>query len=89
MNTMNTVTIGEGWDRFRRQVIPATLSDGQVSDMRACFYAGALVVLETVNTLADIDSDVVSILVLEILQREKRAYLGEAYRWARQEPPSD
>ncbi|MFL9998744.1 hypothetical protein PQR34_45350 [Paraburkholderia sediminicola] len=85
---MKSVTIGECWTDFRRQVIPAAASDEQVSDMRAGFYAGAYLVLETMKALASIDNDLLSLTVLEIMQRETRSFIDEVHDAAQQERAS-
>jgi hypothetical protein len=45
---MSAKRIAEGWEDFRRRVIPATASRVQVDETRNGFYAGAWLLLSTI-----------------------------------------
>lgn len=46
-------TMAEGWESFRKSVIPADAGTEQVEDMMAAFFAGAIMHAELVTTIGD------------------------------------
>jgi hypothetical protein len=61
-----------GWDAFREQVIPDTMTDAQVREFRRTFYAGAHCTLTNILTALSAGKDLTDedLMVMEHLRDE-------------------
>jgi hypothetical protein len=69
-------TVKDMWDSFAESVVPAGASPQQVSDMRACFYSGALATMNICLSAADGTEDE-GVETLQALTEEATAYMAE------------
>lgn len=54
---MNRKLILEGWNSYRRDVMPKDCGPVQVEETRRAFYGGAVHLFHSLNTILDADSE--------------------------------
>ena len=85
---MNSLSILDAWTSFAAAVIPLDAPPAQHADMRRAFYTGAVTILEFTEVISNTTDDALGmyqgIRMLERLHVEKRAFIAEMERLARE-----
>lgn len=81
---MNTISILDAWTDFENDVIPLDAPPIQHIEMRRAFYAGAIAILQFTKKIADIPDEREGMQMLERLHVEKRAFMAEMDRLAKE-----
>lgn len=58
MTNYDDISLNAAWYGFRTATIPATATVGQLADMKASFFAGAVAVLGILESLGEAPDDV-------------------------------
>jgi hypothetical protein len=74
---MDETTIRAVWKKFEASVVPAEAPPYQREAMRTAFYGGATSLLDMMSYLADEMNNVVGMVILQRLYRERDEFEAE------------
>lgn len=81
---MNDMSILDAWLSFEADVIPLTAPSIQHVEMRRAFYSGAIAILQYTEQIGEIPDELTGMRMLERLHIEKRAFINEMDRLAKE-----
>lgn len=67
-------TIQEKWESYLKTVMPADAPAAQIRECRIAFYAGAVMMMETMKSISDTDNEDAAVAMLEGLEDECNAF---------------
>jgi hypothetical protein len=82
---MKGMSILDAWLSFEGDVIPLDAPPIQHVEMRRAFYSGAIAILQFTEQIAEIPDERAGMQMLERLHIEKRAFINEMDRLAKEQ----
>lgn len=79
---MTRMLILEGWNSYRREVIPAGASDEHIEECKRAFYAGSMMLYQSIMTVLSPGNAITEkdIAQMQAISDEIKRYIEESIR---------